>query len=82
MRFHTGIFAVVAVGAIALGQIGISRAAESECKGLEQAACENKGSCSWVRSYKTSNGTEVSAFCRRKPERKKSSEAATARKGS
>jgi hypothetical protein len=82
MRFHTGIFAVVAVGAIALGQTEISQAAGSECKGLEQAACESKASCSWVRSYKTSKGTEVSAFCRRKPQRKKSSEAAAAPKDS
>lgn len=46
-----------------------SRAADSPCKGLAQDNCSTQG-CSWVKSYKTAKGRDVSAFCRKKPERK------------
>ena len=46
-----------------------SQAAESACKGLGQEPCQAQG-CSWVKSYKTTKGKEVAAFCRKKPERK------------
>lgn len=52
-----------------------SRAAESLCKGLGQEPCQTQG-CSWVKSYKTSKGKDVAAFCRKKPERKATSAAA------
>jgi hypothetical protein len=52
-----------------------SRAAESPCKGLGQEPCQTQG-CSWVKSYKTSKGKDVSAFCRKKPERKATTAAA------
>jgi hypothetical protein len=55
---------------------GASAAQNSECKGLEQQKCTTLASCSWVRSYKTSKGTEVNAFCRRKPVRKQTTQAA------
>lgn len=55
--------------------------AQTECKGLEQPACATNEGCSWVKAYKTSKGKDVSAFCRKKPERKKATEAASAPKG-
>ena len=57
---------------------GASAAQDSECKGLEQQQCASIATCSWVRSYKTSKGTEVNAFCRRKPVRKQTTQAAPA----
>jgi hypothetical protein len=55
-------------------------AAGLECKGLEKSNCEGDERCSWVKSYKTSKGKEVSAFCRKKPERKKTSQTVTSPK--
>lgn len=52
-----------------------SQAADSPCKGLGQEPCQAQG-CSWVKSYKTTKGKEVAAFCRKKPERKATSAAA------
>lgn len=54
---------------------GANAAQQSECKGLEQQKCVSEATCSWVRSYKTAKGTEVSAFCRRKPVRKQATQA-------
>ena len=52
-----------------------SQAADSPCKKLAQEPCQVQG-CSWVKSYKTTKGKEVAAFCRKKPERKATSAAA------
>jgi hypothetical protein len=52
-----------------------SRAGDSPCKGLVQEPCQTQG-CSWVKSYKTSKGKDVAAFCRKKPERKATTAAA------
>jgi len=51
-----------------------SQAAESACKGLGQEPCQAQG-CSWVKSHKRTNGKEIAAFCRKKPERKTTSAA-------
>jgi hypothetical protein len=52
---------------------GDLKAAETNiCKGVEQTACQANDTCSWVRSYKTKSGTQVSAFCRKKPGKKAS----------
>lgn len=67
-------FLVSVVCLLALG--GAVSAQEPECKGLAQQKCEHLDRCSWVRSYTTSKGTEVRAFCRRKPQRKKTSQEA------
>ncbi len=68
------------VAALVFGAVvssgGGTRAAESVCKGLEQEPCQAQG-CSWVKSYKTTKGKDVSAFCRKKPERKSTSAATT-----
>jgi hypothetical protein len=82
MRNIRSIFAVLGVCVVASMAVEGAQAAPSICKGLEKSACEINGSCSWVRSYKTSKGKQVSAFCRKKPERKKSTEAAPPPKGS
>jgi len=72
-------FVALAVGGIAAS---MDARAASECKGLEQSVCEGNERCSWVNGYKTSKGTEVSSFCRKKPERKKSSQSQTPEKKS
>ena len=72
-----GVFLVV----VAASMVPLSaRAAESDCKGMEKTVCEGNGRCSWVRSYTTSKGKTVSPYCRKKPERKKSNQAAAAPK--
>lgn len=45
--------------------------AESVCKGLTEAECSGNGACGWVKGFTRKNGSEVDAFCRKKPERKK-----------
>jgi hypothetical protein len=82
MRYILSIFAVLGVCAITFLPMQGAGAAPSACKGLEKTTCEVNGSCSWVKSYTTSKGRQVSAFCRKKPERKKSTEASAAPKGS
>lgn len=47
-----------------------SAAAASPCKGLDQTTCQGNKICSWVRAHKTAKGRDVSAFCRKKPEKK------------
>jgi hypothetical protein len=54
----------------------VQKASVSECKGLDQTSCAGKERCSWVKSFKTKKGREVSAFCRKKPERKQAAQAA------
>ncbi len=51
-------------------------------QGFGKAGLRDNGGCSWVKSYKTAKGREVSAFCRKKPERKKSTQAIAAPTGS
>lgn len=53
----------VVVGAVALSLAGASAWA-SDCKGLDQAACEAKPECSWNKGYTRKDGVEVSAHCR------------------
>jgi hypothetical protein len=81
MRFN---FRNVALAALAVCCVAapINAQAASECKGLEQPVCESHERCSWVNSYKTSKGREVSSFCRKKPERKKSTQSRTPEKKS
>jgi hypothetical protein len=51
--------------------------ASKACKGLSQAACSKKSDCSWVKSYKTKTGSQVSAYCRTKSGKKSSAKAKT-----
>ncbi|MEJ2124280.1 MAG: hypothetical protein P8Y47_05565 [Alphaproteobacteria bacterium] len=71
-KFFVGVALNIAV--IVMG--GDLKAAESNCKGLQQEACGTNGTCSWVRGYKTKNGTQVSAFCRRTPGKRSSAKSA------
>jgi hypothetical protein len=64
--------AVVTLLAAALAAPVEVSAASSECKGLDQANCQGKTICSWVKAHKTSKGKEIAAFCRKKPEKKTS----------
>lgn len=41
--------------------------ADSPCKELSESACKNNAQCTYVSSYTTSKGTQVSAYCRKKP---------------
>jgi hypothetical protein len=64
----TKIKAPIAIVTIVLfcAYAGASLAAESPCKGLDNAACAQNAVCSWVKSYKTKAGHDVKAFCRKK----------------
>ena len=67
--------AALVFGGVVSVASGVSHAADSACKRLAQEPCQAQG-CSWVKSYKTTKGKEVAAFCRKKPERKATSAAA------
>ena len=71
LKMLTG--ALVVGGAVVAVSVS-SQAAESPCKRLAQEPCQAQG-CSWVKSYKTTKGKDVAAFCRKKPERKSTSAA-------
>ncbi len=71
----TKILAAAVVFGAVLSSSGVSHAADAPCKRLAQEPCQAQG-CSWVKSYKTTKGKEVAAFCRKKPERKSTSAAA------
>ncbi len=60
------ILGAVSVAAALVGTPIVS-SAESACKGLEQAACAAKASCSWTNSYTRNDGKQVSGYCRTKP---------------
>lgn len=61
--------ATVAVMGIVFSLIAVPAAhAASECKGMEQSACEAAtDKCTWVDSYETKTGNKVKAYCRTKP---------------
>lgn len=40
--------------------------AASQCKGLDNAACNAEAACGWVEGYQRKDGKQVSAFCRTK----------------
>lgn len=48
-----------------------SYAFAAECKGMEKKQCEESSTCTWVKSYTTSSGKKVAAYCRTKPTPKK-----------
>ncbi len=52
--------------------------AVSSCKGKSKSSCSSDNRCSWVNSYTNKNGNKVGAFCRAKPGKRKSSNAAKA----
>jgi hypothetical protein len=53
----------------------------SECKGLQQTACVGKERCTWVKSFKSPKGRDISAFCRKKPGKRNAVEAKAAPNG-
>lgn len=48
----------------ALSLPAIEAAAASQCKGLEESACNGNPSCTWISAYTTKNGNTISAYCR------------------
>ncbi len=63
--------ALLAAGLALSGQAN----AASQCKGLDNAACDSQQSCSWVAGYERSDGRKVNAFCRTKAKRASKSSA-------
>ena len=67
---------LVIVSAILLSSVSVQAA--SQCKGLDNSACDANAACGWVDSYVRKDGREVSAFCRTsnkgKPKLSKASE--------
>lgn len=51
--------------AIGLAMSGAAQAA-SQCKGLDNEACDAAAACGWVNGYERKDGRKVSAFCRTK----------------
>ncbi|GAB6052422.1 hypothetical protein JCM17960_12420 [Magnetospira thiophila] len=66
MQFRVLKTVAVVVAVLGFG-VGAAQAAEtSACKGLSNADCAAKESCTWVESYTTQKGNKVSAHCRAK----------------
>ena len=60
---RTSLIAFAAFGALSIN----SQALASQCKGLENAACDSNTACSWVQGYERKDGRQVKSFCRAKP---------------
>jgi hypothetical protein len=41
-----------------------SATAASQCKGLENVACNTSSACGWVDGYQRKDGRKVKSFCR------------------
>lgn len=57
---------VFVAGMAVIAASGSAVAADSPCKGLDNAACTKAEACGWVKTYKTKKGRVVNAFCRKK----------------
>jgi hypothetical protein len=66
LQFHHAGRSLLVAAVLALA---VPELAASDCKGLEQAACERAEACGWVNGYTTKTGTQVSSHCRSKPKR-------------
>ena len=65
MRTHsTPVFLAAVVAAASILSANVQAAA---CKSLEQQACSEDTSCTWVSSYERSDGRTVKAYCRSAP---------------
>jgi hypothetical protein len=65
MRKHsTPVFLAAVVAAVSILSANAQAAA---CKSLEQKACSEAASCTWVSSYERSDGRTVKAYCRNAP---------------
>jgi hypothetical protein len=53
-----------------------AEALSSQCKTLTQPDCLASASCTWVDSYKRSDGRKVAAYCRTVPKKKSASSTA------
>lgn len=40
--------------------------AASQCKGLDNSACDSNAACGWVNAYERKDGRKVNGFCRTK----------------
>ena len=73
---HQSILSTLICSAALLISTSAAQAAPNVCKGVQQAACADAGSCRWVNSYKRSDGREINGYCRKLPT-KDSKEAST-----
>ena len=71
-------FLIFAIGMISLLTATGTHAAQ--CKGLSKSKCESATDCSWVKSYTTSKGAKVDAYCRAKPSKDSKKSSSTAEK--
>jgi hypothetical protein len=62
VRRFTPVFALC----LGLGAFTAETASAAQCKGKMAGDCQAAAECTWVDSYTTKKGTEVSAYCRNK----------------
>jgi len=55
-----GLVAISLVMLLSTAQVN----AASQCKGLENSACNQNASCGWVNGYERKDGRKVKSFCR------------------
>ena len=70
-QFNKSFLRTLIVGATLVGSLAASGSvlAASQCKGLDNSACDASASCSWVDAYERKDGRKVNAFCRTKAKR-------------
>jgi hypothetical protein len=44
--------------------------AANTCKGIQEQACDQSDSCTWIKTYKRKDGANIKAYCRSKPNKK------------
>lgn len=71
----TGFFAVLSAALLVSSQV--HAADPVQCKGLDNDACTQQESCSWVNGYERKDGRLVSSFCRTKAKSKSTSATTT-----
>ena len=71
------VYAVAGLLALIVTPAAVSAA--SQCKGVQQDACQAKVECSWVEGYVRKDGLSVSSHCKSKARRKPADQAALGR---
>ena len=44
--------------------------AANTCKSIQEEACSQSDSCTWIKTYKRKDGANIKAYCRSKPSKK------------
>ena len=63
-KISSSVKTAVVASLLGLSSVSGVASAASQCKGLDNNACNQNSACGWVESYQRKDGLEVNAFCR------------------